>query len=225
MLLTDTFTKYCQNLNNNMGAAVQHMLAMDKKYKHLFPLQEQILRQRFTTNTPDDYAVVSPCLTVSLGRQPFADMTTLIVQRDLLPNFFNKETIDYICSSNPDYSHLNKKLAPLMIVHELLVWSTFDENVYLRQKQVDILRRQEEARAKLAAEKHKRHLQAVEAGKRAMAQIAADPKLSKRFLAGSDLTKQISKKQDEDFIKAQMKKLKNSALLRASFITNITKVL
>lgn len=226
MLLVDRFIPYCKNFNNNIGAATEYAIAMQKKYPAgLFPLLAHQLRQTFTTNTVDDYGagcnegVLHPQRLVY--QHPFFDMMNLIyADKKLMSNFFDDMRLDYLYKQNPKFVPGQE---PDLLLN-LLIWSQFDEKAYLRQKATQQLRHHEETQAlRLAAEKYKRHLQVVENGKQAMAKIAKDPKLSKRFLAGSTLTKQISKKQNEDFIKGQMEKLKNSPLLRARFMTNITK--
>lgn len=171
MLLVDTFTKYCQNLNNNMGSAVQHMIDMDKKYANLFPMYEQVLRQRFTTNTQDDYtsSYAEPYQVKCLDQEPFSSMAKLIVKKDLLPNFFKKETLNYIRKADPQYVTATGPLSPFTLLHGLLVWSTFDEAVYLQQKN--------------AIHDHKAKPEEIRAfGKQQMAAIALDPQLRARFM-------------------------------------------
>ena len=220
MLLTDTFSAYCKNLNNNMGAAVEYMLTMDKKYNRIFKLQEQILRQRFTTNTKDDYTEI-PWVKAPLDRQPFVDMVRLIVQQNLLPNFFKKETQEYIQQSiAPAHKNLGENISPYVLLHNLLVWSTFDEAAYLNQKKQMSWREQEEARIKQAAEKYRRHQLAVQTGKEQMAKIASDPKMTERFLLGSHWGKINSKRQDQNFAAQEMQKIKNNLALRTAFETS-----
>jgi hypothetical protein len=171
MLLTDTFTRYCQNLNNNMGSAVQHMIDMDKKYSHMFPLHEHVLRQRFTTNTKDDHTTSSaePHQIRCLDQEPFISMTKFIVHKNLLPNFFKKETLDYIRQADPQYVTATGPLSPFNLLHGLLVWSTFDEAVYLQQKN--------------AIRDHKAQPEEIRNfAKKQMAAIACDPLLRSRFM-------------------------------------------
>ncbi len=222
MLIPDTFKKYCSALNDNMDNAVKYATAMSNKYGRIFKLQEQILRQRFTTNTQDDYTPI-PWTSAPLNVQPFAEMARLIIHQNLMPNFFKKETLDAIRQTNPEHYDSLGDRAPIAYLHSLLVWCTFDEDTYLKQKQQIDWRKQEEARIHAIAEQYKRHQLAVANGKRAMAEIAKDPKLSERFLAGCNLINKLSKEQDNAFIKGQMDKIKNSPLLRTSFITNITR--
>ena len=226
MLLTDKFEKFCKVLNNNMGTVVECMLADQKAHSHVFPLLAQELRQRYTTNTQDDYAPATPTALLHpeeakkdiSNQQPFYSMLHLIYRNNLIPALDNFR-LDYIRAQNPQYDGKQD----YQILMDLLVWSMFDPTSHEKQKQQMDWRKQEEARIHAIAEQYKRHQLAVANGKRAMAEIAADPKLSERFLAGSNLSKKLSKEQDDAFAKTQMDKIKNSPLLRARFITNITK--
>ena len=181
MLIPDKFKRYCATINNNMDAAVKYALAMNKKYAHIFKSQEQILRQRFTTNTQDDYTSI-PWTSAPLNVQPFADMARLIIHQNLIPNFFKKETLDAIRQADPQHYDGLCDRAPITYLHSLLVWGTFDEGAYLQQMD---WRKQEEARIHAAAEQYKRHQMTVQTGKREVAKIVKDPYLTDRFFLGA----------------------------------------
>ena len=137
MLLKDTFTTYCKVLNNNIGTAVEYMLAMEKQHARLFPLQAELLRYKFTTNTTDDYAPATPTALLHpeivkrdiSQQQPFYTMLNLIYHKNLLPNL-DKHTLDYIRSQNPKY----EEKEDYQVLMDLLVWSTFDQATYLRRQ-------------------------------------------------------------------------------------------
>ena len=221
MLFTDTFTQYCKNLNNNMGTAIQYALDMEKKYPRQFLFQMQNLRQKFTTNTQDDYG---PAIKEGLFQKdrwiyqhPFYDMVKLIYDQNLLPKFFEQTTLDYLYQQKQNYKPGQE---PDLLLNTL-AWTIFDEAVMLRQQRTNQLRAEEEARIRAAADRYKRHQQAVQTGKKAMAQIASDPYLSDRFLFGPKVAdKNAAQKQRKKFAKNQMAQIVKNPLLRVRFVEN-----
>jgi len=188
MLLTDKFEQFCKVLNNNMGTIVEYMLATQKAHPHVFPLMAQELRQRFTTNTQDDYAPATPAAILHpeeakkdiSNQQPFYSMLQLIHHKNLMPAL-DDFRLNYIRTQNPQYADKED----YQILMDLLVWSVFDQAAYTRQKQAIDWRKQEEDRIHAAAEKYKRHQVAVQTGKQEISKIAKDPYLTDRFFLGA----------------------------------------
>jgi len=181
MLLKDAFATYCKVLNDNIGTVIEYMLAMQKEHGPLFPLQAQALRLRFTTNTKDDYDPATPTALLHpevmhqdiSQQQPFYNMLHEIYLRNLMPAL-DSYRLDYIRAQNPKYADKED----CQILADLLIWSTFDQTTYLRQKQQDYLNKQKQA-------KDKARQQMVQAGKTQVRTIATNPALLAHFLETS----------------------------------------
>ena len=195
MLLTDTFSAYCKNLNDNIGPAIEYVKRANWKNidNNHFPLVLQQLRQKFTTNTEDDYGYPIDVLKCErfkatkdltqvspIFQHPFYDMLKLVYQKNLIPNFF--VYLDYIKQNHP--SLLPEEEPDILL--DFLAWPIFDEKTYCEEKNMQLtaakLKQEEEARIQRNKQLYLAKIKREKTGKEQMKKITKSALLTARFM-------------------------------------------